>query len=609
MSPDKAPPGTQPAAATTGGGQPGAAAGQASIPAPPKIVRLEVDGKPVEADVRDNLIEAARRIGVSIPYFCYHPRLSIAGQCRLCLVETSDAPGRLVPGCQVRAKEGLKVTTNSPAVKENQRGVMEFHLINHPVDCAICDQSGECKLQDYYMDYDHQPSRIRTYKLNKPKREVFGPLVVYDAERCIMCTRCVRFMDEVAQESQLSVVQRGSWSLIATFPDQPLDSKYSGNTVDICPVGALLNRDFRFQSRVWFVNKSPGICTGCSNGCNVYVESRGDRAYRLLPRRNEEVNQVWMCDEGRLTYHEVNEGRVEWAREGRGEAAQNVGPRVAVEHAVERIRPLMGKGGVAMYLSAQCTNEEVATALLLGREIGVTRYLTGGKPPGDSDDFLIRADKNPNARGVRLVAEAFGAKLEDLGGGIVQEKALLAFRTDGLTPLALERVEVLLAVAQNEDAATARADFAFPCASAYEQDGTLVNWYGRLQRTWPSVTGTRADGAGPAAARTDPGIATMRRSDAAPGWLWAERLLAGLGFTHAIRSAQMAFALAAERAPELSGLTLDRVPDDGVVIAPSAFPAQWPKRAPRPAARPETRGPQTTPPGAKVGPEASGGSR
>jgi NADH-quinone oxidoreductase subunit G len=305
-------------AANTAGGQPGAAQGQAqNAPASAqaaKMVKVLVDGVEVEADSRDNLIEAARRVGVAIPYFCYHPRLSIAGQCRMCLVETSDAPGRLVPGCQVRVKEGLKIVTTTPAVKDNQRGSMEFHLINHPVDCAICDQSGECKLQDYYMEYDHQPSRIRTYKLNKPKREVFGPMVVYDAERCIMCTRCVRFMDEIAQEPQLAVVQRGSHSLISTFPGQPLDSKYSGNTVDICPVGALLNRDFRFQSRVWFVDKTPTVCTGCSNGCNVYGESRGEVMYRLLPRRNEEVNQVWMCDEGRLTYHETNEKRVEWAR-------------------------------------------------------------------------------------------------------------------------------------------------------------------------------------------------------------------------------------------------------------------------------------------------------
>ena len=574
-------------AVNTAGGQPGAAKGQASIPVPPKLVKVFVDGMEVTADSRDNLIEAARRIGVAIPYFCYHPRLSIAGQCRMCLVETSDAPGRLVPGCQVRVKEGLKVVTNSPAVKDNQRGCMEFHLINHPVDCAICDQSGECKLQDYYMEYDHQPSRIRTYKLNKPKREIFGPLVVYDAERCIMCTRCVRFMDEIAQEPQLAVVERGSHSLISIFPGQPLDSQYSGNTVDICPVGALLNRDFRFQSRVWFVNKSPSVCTGCSNGCNVYVESRGNVAYRLLPRRNEEVNQVWMCDHGRLTYHETNDKRVEWARTGRGEHAASVGPRIAVDRAVELLMPLAGQGGVGVAISAQCTNEEAAAAFQLGAQLRAQRFFFCEKPPGDSDDFLIRADKNPNANGVKLVAEAFGMKLEDISQ-IDGVKALVAMRTDGLPLEKLARLEVFVAIAQNEDASTAEADVVLPCESVYEQDGTLINWYGRLQRTWDSVPAPRGD--------------------AAPGWSWAERLLSGLGGT-GFRSAAAAFKLLAERSPNLVGLSFDQLSDDGMVLD-RLLPWQWPARAPRPLPGAHSvRGPQTTPPGTKVGDEPSGASR
>ena len=507
--------------------------------APVKTVKVLIDGAEVVADARDNLIEAARRIGVSIPYFCYHPRLSIAGQCRMCLVETSDAPGRLVPGCQVRVKEGLKVTTNSPAVKENQRGCMEFHLINHPVDCAICDQSGECKLQDDYMEYDHQPSRIRTYKLNKPKREIFGPQVVYDAERCIMCTRCVRFMDEIAQESQLAVVQRGADSLISTFPGQPLDSKYSGNTVDICPVGALLNRDFRFQSRVWFVEKSPAICTGCSNGCNLYVESRGDRIYRLLPRRNEEVNQVWMCDEGRLTYHASDEKRVEWARIG----ADSVGPRLAVERAVELLRPLKGQGGIGIAVSAQCTNEEAIAAFLLGEQLGATRYFLGALPDGESDDFLIRPDKNPNRRGVRLIADAIGLELAD-PAQLDQVKALVAFRTDGLSPEKLSRMEVFIAIAQNEPL---EAQVTLPCKSVYEQEGTLVNWYGRLQHTWDSVP--------------------AQRGDAAPAWRWAAQILPGLGASSDVpRSADAAFRIFAQRVPQLSGLTLAEVPEDGIVI-------------------------------------------
>ena len=533
-----------------------------------KLVKVEVDGLPVEVDSRDNLIEAARRVNVAIPYFCYHPRLSIAGQCRMCLVETSDAPGRLVPGCQVRVKEGLKIITTTPAVKENQRGVMEFHLLNHPVDCAICDQSGECKLQDYYMEYDHQPTRIRTYKLDKPKREVLGPMVVYDAERCIMCTRCVRFMDEVAKEPQLGVVNRGDHSLIATFPGQPLDSNYSGNTVDVCPVGALLNRDFRFTSRVWFVNKSPSVCTGCSNGCNTYAESRANVLYRLLPRRNEEVNQVWMCDEGRLTYHATNDRRVEWARTGRGEARAEVGPQLALEQAQKLLQPLAGKPGLAIWISAQSTLEEAAAAFALGAQLGASRYLLGGKQAGGHDDFLVRGDKNPNTWGVQLAAKAWGVKLEDgaVEGVLNGYNALIAFRTDGLEahPTTLERLEVIVSLAQNEDLVTESSHVVLPLSSVLEQEASLITWYGRLQRTWPAIQ--------------------TPRGDALPGWSWAGRLLAALGGQPGFKTVQGAFAQLAEKSVELKDLGFDQIPEEGLVLH-SLLPTEFPARAPRPAPR------------------------
>src|SRR5205814_3193586 len=351
------------------------------------------------------------------------------------------------------------------------------------------------------MEYDHQPSRIRTFKITKPKREVFGPMVVYDAERCIMCTRCVRFMDEIAQEPQLAVVQRGSHSEIAIFPGQPLDSKYSGNTVDICPVGALLNRDFRFQSRVWFVEKSPAVCTGCANGCNVYVESRGNQIYRLLPRRNEEVNQVWMCDDGRVSYHETNENRVE-----EGDLAR----------AIELLKPILGKPGIGIAVSAQCTNEEAAAAFHFGQRAGAEKYFLTGKPPGYGDDFLIREDKNPNTRGVQLAAQKAGVKL--LESKVDGVKALVAFRTDGLQLAA--PLEVFVAISQNSGI---EATVTLPCQSAYEQDGSFINYKGRLQRLWPSVP--------------------ARRGDSAPAWAWAERILTGVGITGGLRSASAAFDL------------------------------------------------------------------
>ena len=538
----------------------------------PKMVRVEVDGVAIEADSRDNLIEAARRAGVAIPYFCYHPRLTIAGQCRMCLVETADAPGRLVAGCQVRVKEGLKILTQTPAVKDNQRGMMEFHLLNHPVDCAICDQSGECKLQDYYMEYDHQPSRIRTFKLDKPKREEFGPMVVYDAERCIMCTRCVRFMDEVAQEPQLAVVNRGDHSRIATFPGQPLDSNYSGNTVDICPVGALLNRDFRFTSRVWFVNKSPSICTGCSNGCNTYVESRANVLYRLLPRRNEEVNQVWMCDEGRVSYHASNGTTaaplVEWARTGKGEARAEVGPQLAIEAAKGLLGPLAGKPGIGIWVSAQGTVEEATAAFALGAQLGATKYLLGGLPAGKHDDFLVRGDKNPNTWGVQVAAKAFGVHLSagEEKGALDGVSALIAFRTDGLEQQheALKRIEVLICIAQNEDGVTAASSVVLPVNSVYEQEASLVNWYGRLQRTWPATQ--------------------QPRGDALPGWSWAGRLIAALGGPASFKTVQGAFAQLAEKEGPLHGLSFDQLTEEGMVL-PSLLPTEFPKRAPRPAPR------------------------
>jgi NADH-quinone oxidoreductase subunit G len=375
--------------------------------------------------------------------------------------------------------------------------------------------------------------------------------------------------------------------LISTFPGQPLDSKYAGNTVDICPVGALLNRDFRFQSRVWFVNKSPAICTGCANGCNVYVEHRANLIYRLLPRRNEEVNQVWMCDDGRLTYHATNENRIEWAHTGRGENAASTGPRLAIERAGELLRPLAGQGSVGISISAQCTNEEATAAFILGAQLRATRYFVSGLPPGDSDDFLIRADKNPNTAGVRLVAQAFGVTMED-AAAIDGVKALVAMRTDGLAAEKLARMEVFVAIAQNEDAASAEADVTFPCQSVYEQEGTLINWYGRLQRTWDSLPAPRGD--------------------SAPGWSWAKRILDALGGVGPTSAAD-AFRALAEKSQHLSGLALERLPEDGIVLE-ALLPAQWPARAPRPAPGAHSvRGPQTTPPGMKVGDEASGGSR
>ncbi|HXN41788.1 MAG TPA: 2Fe-2S iron-sulfur cluster-binding protein, partial [Myxococcaceae bacterium] len=263
------------------------------------------------------MIEAARQAGADIPYYCYHPRLSIAANCRMCLVEVSSSP-KLVPACQTPLSEGLAVKTNTGVVKDSQRSVLEFILLNHPVDCAICDQAGECKLQDYYARYDFMPARAGGPKILKEKRKVLGPMVVLDQERCILCTRCVRFMSEVPQEPQLGMFGRGSAERIDVFPGSALDSNYSGNTVDICPVGALLNRDFRFRARSWFLSEAPSVCTGCSRGCSIFVDFFGEETHRYRPRENEQVNKSWMCDQGRLSYKYVNKDRLLTPQLGKG---------------------------------------------------------------------------------------------------------------------------------------------------------------------------------------------------------------------------------------------------------------------------------------------------
>ncbi len=263
-------------------------------------------------------------------------------------------------------------------MKDQQRAVLEFLLLNHPVDCPICDQAGECKLQDYYMKYDRQPSRLDVPEGPKGKRVPLGPLVVIDQERCILCTRCVRFMREVAKAPQLGVAERGNESFITTFPGQPLDSKYSGNVVDICPVGALTSTDFRFRGRVWFMSSARSICTGCARGCNMFLDYLNDVTYRYRPRENDAVNQEWMCDDGRLSYKALNQGRVLEPRQGRGAQGSVVGRASAVEQAAKALDRHAKAGTLGVLLSPVASLEDLLAAATVAKEaLGRPRGLRG----------------------------------------------------------------------------------------------------------------------------------------------------------------------------------------------------------------------------------------
>jgi len=464
-------------------------------PRNPGRVTFTIDGREAVVKPGTNLIEAAASVGVSIPYYCYQKRLSIAANCRMCLVEMSNAPGgKLMPACQMTAAEGVAVRTDSPKVKEQQRATLEFLLVNHPVDCPICDQSGECKLQDYYMQYNATSSRLDVPKVKLQKRVKLGALVVLDQERCILCTRCVRFMSEIRKNPQLGVDNRGSHSVIATAPGLPLDDRYSGNVVDLCPVGALTSTDFRFRGRVWFLSSARSLCTGCARGCNVFLDYMRDGVYRYRPRENDLVNQEWMCDEGRLSYKPFNDGRVLAARIGK-----SIAPRAqAVAEAARLLRAQAGQGTLALLASPVASLEDLLAAALLARDgLKLSEIYVGGRPDGWQDDFLRRADQNPNRAGLELVAKAFGLAVKpaaDLAAAVASGKVKGVWAVGSELPApslaaALGKAEVLVVQATNEGDLAAAATVLLPASPAPESDGTFVNFEGRAQRFelayWP----------------------------------------------------------------------------------------------------------------------------
>ncbi|WP_242394675.1 2Fe-2S iron-sulfur cluster-binding protein [Anaeromyxobacter oryzisoli] len=464
-------------------------------PPPPKnpgFVTATIDGREVVVKPGTTVIEAAKSVGVEIPFYCYHKRLSIAANCRMCLVEMSNAPmGKLMPACQMPVAEGVAVKTDTPRVKDQQRAVLEFLLLNHPVDCAICDQAGECKLQDYYMKFNRQPSRLDVPKNVKGKRVALGPTVTLDQERCILCTRCVRFMREVAKAPQLGVAERGNESFITTFPGQPLVSKYAGNVVDVCPVGALTSTDFRFRGRVWFMSSARSVCTGCARGCNTFLDYLNDTTYRYRPRENEAVNKEWMCDDGRLSYKYLNTGRALAARTGRGAQAQVVGRAVAEKQAAEALFAQARAGTLAVLLSPVASLEDLLAACHVAKEgLGISVAYVGGRPDGWQDEFLKRADENPNRKGLELAAQAYGIALRpfaDLVAGVQggQVKGLWAVGTevpDAAAVAKLEALEVLVAQSYGDGPFARAATILLPASPHSEADGTFVNFEGRAQR-------------------------------------------------------------------------------------------------------------------------------
>jgi NADH-quinone oxidoreductase subunit G len=368
----------------------------------------------------------------------------------------------------------------SDHVTRARRDVQEFLLLNHPVDCPICDQSGECKLQDYWLEHGQYQKRMRDEPVHKPKGVVFGPTIVYDAERCVMCTRCVRFMAEVAKDPVLDMRERGNLNEIMVSPGRQLDGHYTFMTEHVCPVGALTTKDFRFKARVWFLKTAPAICQGCATGCNAHLDydPRYNKAYRYRPRDNDKVNKFWMCDEGMLTYKQAHEGRVLEARVR--------GATTSTAKALEEVRSLFAgvpKESIGVVLSARHDLEDNWALLELARVLIETpNIFVTGKPEGYEDTILIHRDKNPNTRGIAQIApqaKPLQALLDEVDGGRITHVLALG----GATPVdakALGRAKVVT-IAAHVGPLTEMATVVLPATSWAEQSGTFVNAKGLRQ--------------------------------------------------------------------------------------------------------------------------------
>jgi NADH-quinone oxidoreductase subunit G len=462
--------------------------------------KITIDGVEIEAAEGRTILQALDDAGllmngIDIPHYCWHPKLAIDGSCRLCQVEVEGLP-KLQIACDTRIQDGMVVHTSNERVKSAREGVMELLLINHPLDCPICDQAGECKLQDYASEFGVAASRSKEPRRALKKRVDLGPTIVFDQERCILCRRCVRFCREVPKTGELSVFNRGDASVIETFPGTSLDNDYSMNVADICPVGALTTKDFRFKIRVWFLEDVPGICTGCSNGCNIYLGVANNKVYRYVPRRNDAVNDTWICDAGRMSYREIGSADRMKQCSVRSESGQleSAGLDQAVEAAAGRLRRLIdakGPGVIAGIASAHATNEDLFT---FQRFLSALGSGTSGVAVvrGDSDDLLVKAEKAPNATGARELGFGDAKTVIDriANGGV---DALIAMGHDIVRGGLLENLDSLAAldtviVLDTHVSVLQRvAHVMLPVRHVAERHGTLVNVGRRVQRVAPAV--------------------------------------------------------------------------------------------------------------------------
>jgi len=536
----------------------------------PKTMADPISGKPLAT----TMIQACALANVDVPHYCYHPKLPVAGNCRMCLVEygtpamgpdrkplmNPDGTPKIAKSprpaiaCATPISPGMEIYTNTPAVKQMREGVLEFLLINHPLDCPICDQAGECKLQEYSVDYGRAESRFAEPKVHKPKRVELGPRIVLDDERCILCTRCIRFTKDIVGDDALGIVNRGSYNTLTAYPGKIFDNNYTLNTVDICPVGALTSKDFRFQMRVWFLKETKSICTSCATGCSIVIGSREEKIYRFEPRENDAVNACWMCDYGRLNYKWIG-------REDRLTQVQSPKSKVQSQHAnwpevlgdISENLKLAPLGSVAIVASARQTNEEL---YLLSKLAKKADALTDSVPrEGEGDKLLLNVDRNPNSNGARLVgvaAEPMGSNLPKIADGIRagKIKTLIVFGEDvtkhGIGADLLGKLGLLVVSDILPNETTRMAHYLLPGCAHAEKRGTFTNAKGRVQRFMKAI---------------EP------RGDARPEWEFLHELVFSVTGQNGFVSIEGLFNQMAKEVPAFSGLTWATLGDTGRTMA------------------------------------------
>lgn len=494
-------------------------------------VKIVIDGRPHEFPAGLTILEACQRVGIKVPFFCWHPGLSAPAVCRQCLVEIRGFP-KPIPSCYTPVADKMEVITNSPKVLDVRRQMLEFTLLNHPIDCPICDKAGECLLQKHYFDWDVRLARNDGSKVRKAKVVDLGRHIVLDQERCILCTRCIRVCNEVARQPDLVMAFRGDRQLLTTAPGQRLDNPYSLNTVDVCPVGALTAKDFRFSMRAWELWATPSVCPGCATGCNIEIHAAHDVIRRLIPRPNPAVNKYWMCDEGRLTYKRVHQDRLV--------APLVAGAPARWAAALAEVARLMAwardksPSSLGVVLSAQTSNEDLfAFSRLASEHLRTDRVYLAGAREGWCDEILVSADKNPNTTGAKLIGgppvRTAADLKQDLKIGVL--KALLVLgEADAVSPL--DSLQTLVVLASHQGPLVTAASVALPLAMWAETDGTFTNRQGKVQRLHAAIA--------PA-------------GQSRPGWEIAARLARAMGAAWTYANAKQVFSEARDKVMLMSG--------------------------------------------------------